>query len=89
MLDVDTKAGQSGLPSFEANDDALPPTRRHRTRSGGLHLVFRHRDGLRCSTSRIALGIDVRAEGGVVWWPAAGLPVLSDAEAGPVARLAP
>jgi hypothetical protein len=35
---------------------------------------------LRCSTARIAPGIDVRAEGGaIIFWPACGLPVLSDA----------
>jgi len=36
---------------------------------------------MRCSTGRIAAGIDVRANGGyVIWWPAAGLPVLSDTQ---------
>jgi hypothetical protein len=60
----------------------LPDTRTHRTRSGGLHLFFRHAPGLRNSASRLAPGCDVRADGGyVIWWPAAGLPVLSAAPA--------
>jgi hypothetical protein len=51
--------------------------RRHRTRSGGLHLVFRHAPDIRCSAGRIAPGIDVRGDGGyIIWWPATGLPVL-------------
>ena len=37
-------------------------------------MLFKHLDGLRCSTSKIAPGIDVRAEGGyIIWWPASGL----------------
>src|SRR5262249_34811209 len=54
--------------------DALPQTRAHETRRG-LHLLFRHAPGLRCSTGRIAEGIDVRADGGfIIWWPREGLP---------------
>src|SRR5262249_2497669 len=57
----------------------LAPTRAPRTRSGGLHLLFQHASGLRCSAGKIAAGIDVRADGGyVIWWPAAGQPVLHD-----------
>ena len=81
-LDIDNKPG--GLDWFEANRDKLPATRTHRTRSGGLHLWFKHRAGLRSSVSAIAPGIDIRADGGsCIWWPAAGLPVLS---AGPLAE---
>jgi hypothetical protein len=78
VLDVDKQHG--GGTWWSANRYRLPPTRTHRTRSGGLHLWFRFRPGLRCSTSRIAPGIDVRAAGGsAIYWPAAGLPVLCDA----------
>lgn len=37
-----------------------------RTPSGGLHLYFRHWDGARNSASKLAPGVDVRAEGGFV-----------------------
>jgi hypothetical protein len=75
VLDVDRDKG--GGEWWAASKARLPSTRLHRTRSGGLHCVFRHRPGLRCSASQIAPGVDVRAEGGyVVWWPATGLQVL-------------
>jgi len=49
---------------------ASNPTRR------GWHLVYKMPAGLdlRCSTSKLAQGVDIRASGGyVIWWPAAGL----------------
>ena len=80
-LDIDNKPG--GLEWFEENRDKLPVTRMHRTRSGGLHLWFRHPAGLRSSVAAIAPGIDVRANGAsCIWWPASGFSVLS---AGPLA----
>ena len=70
VLDIDT-----GVGWYSANFDALPQTRAHQTQRG-LHLLFRHAEGLRCSTSRIAPGVDVRADGGyAIWWPREGLPV--------------
>lgn len=74
VLDVDPKNG--GRDWYEAHRGRLPPTRIHRTKSGGLHVLFQHLSGLRNSTCKIATGIDVRADGGyVIWWPAAGLEV--------------
>lgn len=74
VLDIDPRNG--GREWYEAHRDRLPPTRRHRTRSGGLHVLFEHRAGLKCSVGKIAKGVDVRAEGGyVIWWPAHRLPV--------------
>jgi hypothetical protein len=82
VLDIDIRSG--GRTWFADHHDSLPATRVHRTRSGGLHLFFRHQQGLRCSAGRIAPGIDVRASGGyVIWWPAAGCPVLSGLPAAP------
>ena len=83
-LDVDGPRHPEAAVWWAAHQDHLPRTWVHQTRSGGSHLLFRHVPGLRCSASRIAPGIDVRADGGyVVWWPAAGLPVLCDAPHAP------
>src|SRR6516164_301679 len=60
VLDID---GDHGREWYDRNFDALPQTEAHSTRRG-LHLLFRHADGLRCSKDRIARGVDVRAEGG-------------------------
>src|SRR6516162_5516 len=68
VLDIDT-----GVGWYSANFDALPQTRAHQTQRG-LHLLFRHAVGLRCSTSRIAPGVDVRADGGyAIFWPREGI----------------
>jgi hypothetical protein len=71
ILDIDP----DGREWFDANFDALPQTLAHSSQRG-LHLVFRHGVGLRCSSGKIAEGIDVRANGGyAIYWPATGLPV--------------
>jgi len=39
-----------------------------------LHRLFKHIDGLRNTTAKIAPGIDTRCDGGYfIWWPATGL----------------
>ena len=77
VLDIDPRHG--GDKWLEANKHRLPPTRTHATKSGGLHLLFRHRSGMGCSANRIAPGVDVRSGGGyVLWWPAAGLLVVDN-----------
>jgi hypothetical protein len=79
VLDIDAKHPPA-IEWLRKNEFRLPTTRRHRTRSGGFHVLFKYADGLRCSTSKIAQGIDVRALGGyIVWWPSAGLAVEVDA----------
>ena len=78
VLDIDQKP--QAREWWLENRQRIPPTYTHRTRSGGLHLLFLHAEGLRCSTSRIGVGIDVRADRGcAIWWSAAGFPVLCDA----------
>ena len=75
VLDIDPRNG--GDKWLDAHCNRLPATRTHQSRSGGKH--FYH-NGLRCTNSTIATGVDVKADGGcIIWWPAAGLPVLNDA----------
>lgn len=82
VLDLDRQHGAAAW--WMENRHRLPATRTHRTRSGGLHLWFRHKPGLRCSTAKIAPGVDVKAEGGAcIWWPATGLPALCTAPLAP------
>ncbi|MBO1323592.1 bifunctional DNA primase/polymerase [Acetobacter sp. TBRC 12305] len=75
VLDLDW--GKGGDDFYQEHCTRLTGTRTHRTRSGGLHLLFKHREGMRNSASRIAPGVDVRADGGyVIWWPAEGLEIV-------------
>ncbi len=76
VLDVDPRqGGDKWLVSVNAY---LPPTQAHSTRSGGWHILFKHREGIRNSASKIAAGVDVRGDGGyIIWWPAIGLGVLN------------
>ena len=81
-LDVDPR--HHGNEWLDQHYAELPPTRTHRTRSGGWHLLFLHLEGVRNSAGRIAPGVDVRGEGGaIIWWPAAGFQV---EHAGPLAQ---
>ena len=82
VVDVDVKPGRSGLSWLAENEHALPRTRTHRTRSGGVHLLFRWdaTQPVRNSAGRIAHGVDVRGEGGfVIVPPSPGYAVTSDA----------
>jgi hypothetical protein len=75
VLDVDK--GKGGGAWWNSNKARLPATRLHRTRSGGIHCLFRQRAGIKCSVAKIAPGIDVRGAGGyIIWWPASGFSVV-------------
>ena len=82
-LDLDAKH-KDAKDWWCENRRRLPHTRTHKTRSGGLHLLFQHNDTMRCSAGKIAPGVDTRSTAGyVIWWPASGLPILSDAALAP------
>ena len=83
VLDLDIKHTEART-WWRENCRCFPQTRIHQTRSGGLHLLFQHDVTMRCSAGKIAVGVDTRANGGyVIWWPAAGLPVISHAPPAP------
>src|SRR6516164_2566451 len=70
VVDIDP----DGLRWYRLEFDALPQTRAHFTRRG-LHLWFKHVEGMGCSTGRIAPGVDVKGDGGyVIDWSREGLP---------------
>lgn len=77
VLDIDPRHG--GDVWLRANEGKLPVTQIHQTRSGGMHIFFQHKEGVRNSAGKIATGVDVRGDGGyIIWWPAAEMPVPSD-----------
>jgi hypothetical protein len=77
VLDIDSPRHPEAGEWLDQVRRRFPPVRAHQTRSGGLHLLFRQSEGLRGSTSKIAPGVDVRAEGNyIIWWPAHGCVVI-------------
>jgi Bifunctional DNA primase/polymerase, N-terminal len=75
VLDVDVKRPEAnGFDSLEdLGRSILPETPMAHTESGGLHVYFRCPDrDVRNSASRIAPGLDVRANGGYVIVPSPG-----------------
>ena len=83
VIDIDIKTDKDGRLWLRENSEALPPTRTHRTQSGGLHLLFYPPAGveIRNSASKIAPGVDVRGEGGyVIIPPSPGYAVADDSE---------
>ncbi|NHN93871.1 bifunctional DNA primase/polymerase [Acetobacter sicerae] len=80
VLDLDW--GKGGDDWHDEHCARLPRTRVHQTRSGGLHLLFRHREGIRNSAGKIARGVDVRGDGGyIIWWSATGLEIMDRSRA--------
>jgi Bifunctional DNA primase/polymerase, N-terminal len=97
-LDIDCGEGKANAASARAwldeNEYRLPITRQYETQSGGIHVLFKHAPGFRCSTSLIAFGVDTKGEaradkdgavdgGYFVFWPAAGTRVLVRAPLAP------
>jgi len=78
VIDIDP----DGAEWYRAHSDRLAAGRVHRTRRAGWHLMYRMpAEEIRCSASRLARGVDVRAEGGyVIWWAAHGYEAVGDIE---------
>jgi hypothetical protein len=80
VLDLDFGRHQEVRDWWRENRHRVPRTRTHQTRLGGLHLFFQHDDRVHCTAGKIKLGVDTRGDGGyVIWWPALGQPILSEA----------
>ena len=87
VIDLDVKDGRPGLEWLAANEHRIPDTRRHGTKSGGVHLLFQHPAGrrIRNSVSKIAPGVDVRGDGGyVIVPPSPGYSITQDAMPAPL-----
>lgn len=70
VVDVDNGRHEEANDWLERHSPYLPDTRHHATKSGGAHLLFEHRAGLKSTASKLAKGIDTRGEGGyIIWWP--------------------
>lgn len=73
VVDVDfnnNKNGEASLCELEMKHGKLPETRKHRTPSGGYHLLFEiNNQEVPSSQSKIGDGIDIRADGGYVLIP--------------------
>jgi hypothetical protein len=81
IVDIDPRHG--GDNTFAEALSWLPPTRTHRTRGGGQHLIYRYpSQGIRnfTGTNRNGLpGIELKSDGyGVVWPPSPGYSVIDD-----------
>ncbi|WP_144185751.1 bifunctional DNA primase/polymerase [Elioraea rosea] len=77
-LDFDTE--DTARAWWRAHHHRLPDTRTHRTRRGGLHLLFAWPGGkVPSPAGKLALGVDVRGDGSALtWWPAHGGDVVRD-----------
>jgi hypothetical protein len=76
VIDVDP----DGLNWYRAHHLKLAAGRIHQT-PRGRHLLYRYPEGdpIGNSAGRLAVGVDVRAEGGyIIWWPAHGHRIVGD-----------
>jgi hypothetical protein len=83
ILDIDVKH-DAARAWWIKNESRLPATRTYRTRSGGLHLYYRHAPGVRNSEGVPVRGVDTRGEGGyVIFWYAQGFDCLDQSPPAP------
>jgi hypothetical protein len=86
-IDIDVKhPDANGNDWLDEHYYDLPPTRKHHTQSGGLHLIFKAPPGVEIRNSQggksgIAPGVDVRGDGGyIIIPPSPGYSVADDIE---------
>lgn len=75
VIDIDPDHGGSIDAVAELAMESIS-TRSHRTRSGGTHLIFRYPDGvdhIGLSVGKLAVGVDVRADGGYIVAPSSSI----------------
>lgn len=83
VLDIDFKS-DAARSWWRQNEYRLPATRTYRTRSGGLHLVYRHASGVRVKAGVPVAGVDSRGQGGYfIFWYAAGFECLDHSPSAP------
>jgi len=85
-IDLDIKDGAAGLEWLAANEHRLPRTRRHRTQSGGVHLLFQAPNRpIRNSVRKLAPGVDVRGDNGyIIAPPSPGYSIVDDTMPAPL-----
>lgn len=80
VLDLDTSKHPEARQWLAENEAGLPPTFACASQSGGRHIWFKHRTGLRSSTARPVIGVDVKADGGTaIAWFSIGCPIVARA----------
>jgi hypothetical protein len=83
VLDLDAKH-DAACAWWVQHEHLIPATRRFRTRSGGMHIYFRHCPGIRNTQGKIVPGVDTRGDGGyVIHWFSAGLPCFDQSPPAP------
>jgi hypothetical protein len=84
VLDIDSARHPQAAAWFEAAKPRIPSTRIYRSRSGGEHVYFRHANGVRCSSNKLAFGTDIRGDGGsAVYWFGSGFPCIDPSPPAP------
>lgn len=66
VLDVDGEEGQTSLDALEVVYGKLPETVEAITGSGGRHILFKYTEGFGNSASALAVGLDIRTDGGYI-----------------------
>lgn len=69
VVDIDGADGENSVAELANQYHDLPPTVEVRSGSGGRHLYYSYRSGVRTSSSKLAKNIDIRADNGSIILP--------------------